>query len=147
MLGSRQLDIGNRGQTAIYVMLALGIIWLLVGCGGSDSDGGDEGGDPDTIFYGSVPPLDPIDLPEALPVPSEGSSAYELQESFEGICEPKPRGMVCVQFTDGYIWIVSDNIVGRSSRQDEGKQVEIAIGLKFFYYHVPSTTSVRQVSR
>jgi hypothetical protein len=64
------------------------------------------------------------------------------QPSFTGDCLTRPSGSVCLQFTDGYRWLVFDVIMGWGGIS---AGTERAIGATADYYHVLGTTLVALV--
>lgn len=82
-------------------------------------------------------------------IPREEPPGYTEQPPYAGDCGTSPTGTVCLEFSDGYIWLISDTI---GSRRTEIIQpsiveypVEIAVGAKASYYHIPETNYIRQV--
>jgi hypothetical protein len=80
-------------------------------------------------------------LTRTLPILAQTDpSEWQTQDSYEGDCNATPSSMVCVQYSDGYVWLVQDNIVGWAY---EGAAIEIAQGSSADYYHVLDTLLVR----
>jgi hypothetical protein len=73
---------------------------------------------------------------------------YKVQASYTGNCANRPSGTVCLAFSDGYVWLVSDSIQSQADRGDwEGKTIRVATGAKAFYFHVLGTSFERELKR
>ena len=110
------------GPHQAIVLLAIMVLLLITSCG---SDGG-----------GRI-------------IPREEPPGYTEEPPYTGDCGASPSGTVCLEFSDGYIWLISDTI---GSRRTEIIQpsiviypVEIAVGAKASYYHIPETRYIKQV--
>ena len=81
--------------------------------------------------------------------PASGPPAgFSDRASYTGNCAQRPAGTVCVSFSDGYIWLVSDSITGQEDRGTvDGKSFRVAIGAKAEYQHLLGTSYVRQVNK
>jgi hypothetical protein len=66
------------------------------------------------------------------------SPAWMLQEAYAGDCRERPAGTVCLGFSDGYIWLIPDSVLGRATSGD----VEIAYGCEAEYWHKLNTSLV-----
>jgi hypothetical protein len=69
-------------------------------------------------------------------------SEWQTQDPYEGGCTATPPGTVCVTYSDSYIWLVPDSIVGWVF---EGTTIEIAQGSSADYYHILGTLLVKTV--
>jgi hypothetical protein len=86
----------------------------------------------------NIAPLTPT-----LPILAQADpSEWQTQDSYQGDCNATPSGMICVQYSDGYVWLVQDTIVGWAY---EGTTIEIAQGSSADYYHTLGTLLVRTV--
>ncbi len=82
-------------------------------------------------------------LTRTLPILAQTDpSEWQTQDSYQGDCNATPSGMACVQYSDGYVWLVQDSIIGWAY---EGTTIEIAQGSSADYYHVLGTLLVRTV--
>jgi len=61
---------------------------------------------------------------------------YIEQKSHSGDCKLRPSGTVCITYSDGYIWLVSDSVQGWEGMQEDGKNVQVAVGSNARYYHI-----------
>ena len=142
------------------MLLASWAVLLFAGCGAVDSllasnDGPSEiptasASDDEDAYVIVVPDLeaaDPRIIPRSLPALSITSAQYRSQAAFADSCGTRPPRTVCIRFSDGYIWLVSDDILSWSHGEDVGNEVEIAVGRVAFYYHVPDTTLVKEFAR
>ena len=66
---------------------------------------------------------------------------YHFQTSYAGDCSILLPGEVCLNFNDGYKWLVYESITGWSSNND----VEIAIGTKGEYHHILYSNCIKLV--
>jgi len=69
------------------------------------------------------------------PEPDPGPSYIE-RNPYPGDCDARPSGTVCIAYSDGYIWLVSDSVQGWDDIQEDGKNVQVAIGNNTRYYHI-----------
>lgn len=86
--------------------------------------------------------------PTSVPPTSEPTSAatFVLQPSYSEDCRLRPQGSVCISFSDGYIWLVYDSIIGWSNDESKlGKKVEAALGSHSDYHHILGTSFVKEV--
>jgi len=74
----------------------------------------------------------------------EKKQEYKQQESYAGDCSLRPPETFCVGFSDDYIWLISDSIIGWENIQEDDKNIQIAFGNKASYYHVLNTDLVRE---
>src|SRR5262249_23676195 len=88
------------------------------------------------------------------PPPTRGASTttlptqFEHEASYPGDCSRRPPGSVCIKFEDGYVWLVSDSVLGtRDGDIFDGKPVEVIIGNKHEYQHVLGTDLVKEVPK
>jgi len=70
-------------------------------------------------------------------------TGYIVQESYSKDCGERPSGTVCARYSDGYIWLISDSVRGWDDVQEDGKNVEVAVGNNARYYHIPNTNFVK----
>jgi hypothetical protein len=87
----------------------------------------------------SAPPAKPATKPIAAPETMQDE--WTTQDSYTGDCNATPPGTQCVIYSDNYIWLVQDSIVGFTF---EGN-IEIAQGLSADYHHTLNTLLVRTV--
>jgi len=76
-------------------------------------------------------------------VPDQG--AWKERTSYGGDCKNRPEGMVCIEYDDGYIWLVQDSISGWESRDEDNRKIQVAIGFAGRYEHILDTNLVRVV--
>ena len=128
----------------VLVILSLGTFFFFASCGGADTDG-----DAGVTVIPLLRPTGPGILPRPLPPLTVGiTTAYKSQPRYQGDCRSRRAGETCLGFGDDYIWLVSDAVLSsRTTATDEGRLVEIAVGQKAIYYHVPNTLLVRVVPR
>ena len=69
-------------------------------------------------------------------------SEWQTEDSYQGDCNATPPGTVCVEYSDGYIWLVQDTLIGWDF---EGTTIEIAQGYSADYHHTLGTLLVRTV--
>ena len=82
------------------------------------------------------------------PPPSGPPGGFTEQAPYAGNCAQRPQGTVCVAFSDGYIWLVSDSILKQEDRGTvDGKNLRVAVGAKAEYQHLSGTKYVRQVNK
>ena len=81
----------------------------------------------------------------ATPVPLP--PGYVQQPPYLGACPAQP--LVCIGFSDGYKWLISDTIIQGQRHDGEwyGARIEVSIGFRADYYHVVRTSYVRQVAK
>jgi len=74
----------------------------------------------------------------------EKNQEYYEQESYSGDCKSRPAGTVCIKFSDGYLWLVEDSILGGwKVLEENGQQIGAAAGYKASYYHILNTNLVK----
>lgn len=61
------------------------------------------------------------------------------QPSYRGDCRQPPAGSTCLQFSDGYIWLVQDTIAGWGANHGT---IEMAYGQVADYAHALGTEIV-----
>jgi len=81
-------------------------------------------------------------ITQAAPEP-EPAPGYIEQESYSGDCGARPSGTVCARYSDGYIWLISDSVLSSEEIQEDGKNVEVVVGIYARYYHIPNTNFVK----
>jgi len=67
---------------------------------------------------------------------TQGTLDYVEQKSYSGDCDERPSGTECIEYPDGYIWIVLDSIQGWEDLQEDGENVKVAVGNNARYYHI-----------
>jgi len=67
------------------------------------------------------------------------SNDWWEQVSYPSDCASRPQNTVCVQYDDGYIWLVNDSI----QSWEKAGSVQAAVGLVARYEHLLGTSSVR----
>ena len=89
-------------------------------------------------------PAPPVKLAtKPIATPKAMQDAWTTQDSYTGDCNAVPPGMQCVIYSNNYIWLVQDSIVGFTSEGD----IEIAQGSLADYHHILNTLLVRTVFR
>jgi hypothetical protein len=94
----------------------------------------------------------PAPVPGSAPAPQLGEVSCEgfvEQPSYSGDCTARPRDMVCLGFSDGYIWLVKDSVEGweQHSCSGTGATVRTARGFRASYHHVLFSRLVKSVAR
>lgn len=94
----------------------------------------------------------PVAVPSSAPPPQSGEISCEgfvEQPSYSGDCAARPANTTCVGFSDGYIWVVSDGIIGWEdhSCSGPGGSVRTALGVRGAYHHILFTRLVKSVPR
>ena len=79
-------------------------------------------------------------------IASADAIEYQQQSSYGGDCSSRPQGAICVRFADGYVWLVTDSIIGWDQFQENGDEIEVAKGIKAQYLHKLNTNLVKEVS-
>jgi len=76
-------------------------------------------------------------------------SSFDEQPAYTGDCMSPPAGSACIEFTDGYIWLVSDLIQGKryTTRPSIGKSIETVMGGANEFHHYFGTSLVKRVLR
>lgn len=100
----------------------------------------------------TIPPLGPTPTPTPListPTPTpQNLLSFEEQASYAGDCGSRPAGSVCIEYEDGYVWLVYDSILGWGEDGTwQGKKISVAKGFKADYHHVLGTLLVKQVPK
>lgn len=63
-------------------------------------------------------------------------------------CANRPTGSNCIQYADGYVWLVYDSVLNWADGGFwQGKEIDVALGLHADYYHVLGTSLVREVPK
>lgn len=75
----------------------------------------------------------------------EAPPDYHMQTPYEGDCEKRPPGSVCLSFSDGYTWLVYGVILSTSTERRDDYEVEVGKGQKADYYHILYTDFVKEV--
>jgi hypothetical protein len=84
-----------------------------------------------------------IPITRTLPILAQTDpSEWQTQDPYQGDCNATPPGTVCITYSDGYIWLVQDSIIGWAY---EGTTIEIAQGSSADYYHTLGTLLVKTV--
>jgi hypothetical protein len=99
-------------------------------------------------------PASTLPAPSPSPVPSQTPTSFSCedfveQRSYAGDCATRPTDTVCLRFSDGYIWLITDAVEGWEdhSCSGSGRSVETARGFRASYHHVVSTRLVKTVRR
>ena len=74
---------------------------------------------------------------------SSSPSGYIEQESYSGDCGERPSGTVCMGYSDGYVWLISDGKLAMENIQEDGNNVQIIVGFNAHYYHILDTNLVK----
>jgi len=75
---------------------------------------------------------------------TQATQGYSEQKSYSGDCIARTIfGTVCIEYSDGYILLVTDSIQGWEEIQEDGKSVEVAVGNNVSYYHIPNPNLVK----
>ncbi len=73
---------------------------------------------------------------------------FGQQESYTGDCRSRPAGTVCIAYSDDYVWLVQDSILGWDEDGTwEGHTIRVAKGSHADYYHILDTLFVKQVPK
>lgn len=80
--------------------------------------------------------------------PGDGEG-FVVQASYAGNCAQRPEGSICLQFSDGYTWLIYDSIVGSRDTDEtyQGKPIQIRLGAAAEYHHVLGSNLVKEVPR
>lgn len=76
--------------------------------------------------------------------PAAAADSPALQPTYTGDCAHLPAGSTCIEFADGYIWLVEDTITGWGSNHGT---VQIAYGTTADYGHAFGTSMVWTLSK
>ena len=69
---------------------------------------------------------------------------YEEKEPYTGNCSKRPKGTICLRFSDGYVWLVSDSVKGYEEFEAGDYKIAVTIGFKARYYHVLDTMWIKE---
>jgi hypothetical protein len=61
------------------------------------------------------------------------------QPSYSGNCQERPSGTVCLRFSDGYIWLITDSVGGGNNQYRyylHGEPIQSVDGERAIYHHV-----------
>lgn len=72
---------------------------------------------------------------------------YIEQPPYHGECEKRPPFSVCLSFSDGYTWLVFEEIQKAEKEEFAGQKIEVARGEKSDYYHILYTDFVKEVEK
>jgi hypothetical protein len=98
---------------------------------------------PPTSIQATQIPAVPISPTSAPPSAPEFVSQTPYSD-----CANRPAGSVCVKYSDGYIWLVYDSIIGWVDGGSwEGRNVAVAQGSRADYHHVLGTLLVKEVPK
>jgi hypothetical protein len=94
-------------------------------------------------FYGDDGKPLPV-IPGTTTAPLE----FIEQAPYTGSCTARPSGSICLQFEDGYVWLVYDSISGWGDAGFwQGKRIRAGHGFKADYHHVLGTSLIKEVPR
>ncbi len=87
-------------------------------------------------------------IPFIQPVSAQQSSTptgYIEQEPYSGFCKLGGyQGVICIVFSDGYVWLLPGYVFGNSENiQEDGKNVQVFAGNDLRYYHILKTNFVK----
>jgi len=116
----------------VFTSILLGILFSILFASAVDSQSGEE------KSIASIPLIQPASAQQSSP-----PAGYIVQESYSKDCGERPSGTVCARYSDGYIWLISDSVRGWDDVQEDGKNIEVAVGFKHRYYHIPNTNFVK----
>ncbi len=81
-------------------------------------------------------------------IPSASPPGFVEKNSYAGDCRSRPAGTVCIEYSDGYIWLVDDSVIGWDERGSwQGKNIQVALGQRADFYHILGTRFVKQVPK
>jgi hypothetical protein len=106
-------------------------------------------GDPTLKLRESGGPTPTPDSSTAVPEEADAGEGFVVQVSYQGDCSQRPEGSICLQFSDGYTWLIYDSIVGDQDTEEtyQGQPIQIRLGAAAEYHHVLGTNLVREVPR
>jgi len=67
---------------------------------------------------------------------TQGTQGYIEQKPYGGDCDAKPSWTECIAYSDGYILLVTDSVLSWEDVEEDGKNVQVAVGNDARYYHV-----------
>ncbi len=94
-----------------------------------------------------LPLKEPAELPLVLSGPKKGPPpGFVSQPTYEEDCRERPAGTICLQFSDGYIWLIEETPLGPvfSSGKWLDKEIEVRYGSRHYFYHVKGTSFIRK---
>jgi hypothetical protein len=76
---------------------------------------------------------------------SRDLSGYEVRAPFPKSCKEAPAGKSCVEFSDGYRWLVGEDSIYQEAVAEAAGRAKIAVvsGCFHDYYHVLNTRLIR----
>ncbi len=75
-------------------------------------------------------------------------AGFKEQASYSGDCSKRPAGTLCLNFTDAYVWLVSDKVLKHEDRGTvAGHNLRVVVGEKAEYHHLLHTKYVREVKK
>jgi len=116
----------------VFTTILLGILFSILFASAVDSQSGEE------KSIASIPFIQPASAQQSSP-----PAGYIEQESYSGDCKLRPSGTVCMGYSDGYIWLLSDIKLGFEKIQEDGMNVEVVVGNIARYYHILNTNFVK----
>lgn len=106
-------------------------------------------GDPTLRLRESGGPTPTVEQSNPVPEESQTGEGFVVQAGYQGDCGQRPEGSICLQFGDGYTWLIYDSIIGSRETKEthQGNPVQIRIGAAAEYHHVLGTNLVKEIPR
>lgn len=86
--------------------------------------------------------------PTATPITVIIMPFFFEQATYTQNCAQRPENTVCLAFSDGYIWLIEDAVLSRTTGESyQGKTVEIVEGIHGYYHHPLNTSLIKFVPK
>jgi len=117
----------------VFTSILLGILFSILFASADDAKSDEE------KSIASIPFIQPASAQQSSP-----PTGYIEQDSYSGTCKlGQYQGVMCIVFSDGYVWLLSDFKRGFEEIQEDGKDVEVIVGSNARYYHILNTNFVK----
>ncbi len=117
----------------VFTSILLGILFSILFASAVDSQSDEE------KSIASIPFIQPASAQQSSP-----PTGYIEQEPYSGICVGQYQGLICIVFSDGYVWLLPGYVFGNSENiQEDGKNVQVFAGNDLRYYHILKTNFVK----
>ena len=75
----------------------------------------------------------------------QANERWIIAGPYDQPCTKRPKGMICIAYDDGYIWLAPVSVYRWEKREEYGHEIQVAVTNRGRYEHILGSLAIRIV--